>query len=301
MEAFLDKPYNYRPRAIYGNKGHFQTVKSNLGLTRNKPKKWFQAFPRAQEMVGCVPNFANWLVERRITVIDDACMCKIAPSQLSNTTRDFDPVQFFLEHWNCCALHEFRSSYKSNSETNTFKGGAHLTEIVPLLICVHIRSNLEKHVKMIFQDVNHLRNKTTMMCLWWMCTEKQYDWALGSYIGCLIDGLLDWDKFRGGAPFHPVTYGLELNDFDDRQICHLPIKEHGNPIVKNENEAAYLLEAHPTSSAELPGYLHINQTALTSGFWTQTLALGVGVVIPIRGWILSCVTQNRTCKSTTVI
>jgi hypothetical protein len=61
----------------------------------------------------------------------------------------------------------------------------------------------------------------------------------------LLPRLLNSKIFSGGAPFHPVTYGLELNDFDDRQICHLPIKEHGNPIVKNESEAAYLLEAHP--------------------------------------------------------
>ena len=180
MEAFLDRPYNNRPRAIYGNKDTFQTVKSNLGLTRNKPKKWFQAFPRAQEMVGCVPNFANWLVERRITVTDDACMCKIAPSQLSNSTRGFDPVQFFLEHWNCCALHEFRSSFKSNSETNTFRGGAHLTEIVPHPdLCAH-PVKLGKHVKMTIQDVDQQRNQTTMMCLWWsaLINNTAWPWAV---------------------------------------------------------------------------------------------------------------------------
>jgi hypothetical protein len=54
MEAFLDVPYNYRPRAIFGNKDTWGLVRSNLGVTAKKPKVWFQPFPRTQEISGCV-------------------------------------------------------------------------------------------------------------------------------------------------------------------------------------------------------------------------------------------------------
>ena len=196
-------------------------------------------------MVGCVPNFGNYLVERRITVIDEACMCRITPSQLNNSTRGFDPVQFFLDHWNCCALHEFRSSFESNSETSTFHGGAHLTEIVPHPdLCPHpVKLGRARQDDLPGRGPPKKPNYHDVFMV--ECTDKQKDWALDSYISFMLLRLLNWDIFSGGAPFHPVTYGLELNDFDDRQICHLPIKEHGNPIVKNETEAGYLEAAHP--------------------------------------------------------
>ena len=138
MEAFLDAPYNKHPRGIFGNEDTWGTVRSNLGLNlEKKPKVWFQPFPCIHEMTACVPNFSNWLVERRITCVDHACLFRITPSQLNNPAQGFDAVQFFLNYWNHCALHEYWSLYKVNQETNQVHGGSHLKEIVlhPNLCC----------------------------------------------------------------------------------------------------------------------------------------------------------------------
>ena len=52
----------------------------------------------------------------------------------------------------------------------------------------------------------------------------------------IVEQVLDLDVYNGGPPCHPVTYDLELNDSDDRQICHLPIKDDSNSIVKDASE-----------------------------------------------------------------
>jgi hypothetical protein len=203
-------------------------------------------------------QFLNWLVERQITCVDHACLSRITPSQLNNPAQGFDPVQFFLKYWNHGVLHEHQSTHEVNQETNQFHGGSLLKEIVlhPDL-CSYPKKTVEAHQAIVpgrgpakqpnCHDVSSVE-----------CESEQIDWALGQDMLTIVERISDPDVHNGGPPFHPVTYDLELNDFDDRQICHLPIKEDNNSIVIDASEVEKLKLCDLFIS-----YIHLSYT----GFW----------------------------------
>jgi hypothetical protein len=75
---------------------------------------------------------------------------------------------------------------------------------------------------------------------------------------------LDWEVHNGGPPFHPVTYDLESNDFDDRQICHLPIRVGPNVAffwhIREKECHIYLKKSHSCEETirSLPKNTHIS-------------------------------------------
>jgi hypothetical protein len=226
MEGFLDGPHDKCPRGIFGYKDTWMLVRSNFGLNSKKQKVWLEQFAGTHQLAACVPNFSSWLLERRITCVDHVCLCRLTPSQTEGP-------DFFLKCCNHHVLCEFCSMCKMNIETNQFHGGANLNDVVPHPDLCTCPENPQNHIMTVFpgRGAAVRPNYHDMSSV--TCSEEQIDWTLGKDMQKILTLILDPDVFHGGSPFCSFTCGLELNNFDNRQICHLPIKEHGNSIVQD--------------------------------------------------------------------